>query len=138
MSARATIIIPTFAQARFARWAVKSVQQQTVREIEICIICDGSPPEMVSFFEDMAKEDSRICVFAYSKSPRTGEPYRDEVIRKMTGKIVCYCCHDDLWFPDHIETMEKALQKFDFTHTYHAIVNNPKMIKRSQIGRAHV
>jgi len=50
----------------------------------------------------------------------------------MTGEIVCYCCHDDLWFPGHIEVMEKALRKCDFTHTYHAIVNNPKMIKRPQ------
>jgi glycosyltransferase involved in cell wall biosynthesis len=132
MSARATVIIPTFSQARFARWAIKSVQQQTVKDIEICVICDGSSQKMVSFFEDMVKEDPRIRVFAYSKSIRTGEPYRDEVIKKMTGEIVCYCCHDDLWFPNHIEVMEKALKKCDFTHTYHAIVNNQEKIKRPQ------
>lgn len=129
MEPRATVIIPTFGHANFARWAINSVQQQTIKEIEICVICDGSPAEMVSFFEDMAREDPRIHVFQYPKSPRTGEPYRDEVIKRMKGKIICYCCHDDLWLPNHIETMEETLKKYDFTHTIHAAVNMPENIK---------
>ena len=81
MEARATVIIPTYGNASFARWAIKSVQQQTVKDIEICIICDGSPENMVSFFKAMSKEDSRLKVYEYPKSPRTGEPYRDIVIK---------------------------------------------------------
>jgi len=127
--ARATVIIPTFGDARFARWAVKSVQQQTVNDIEICIICDGSPENMVSFFKNMGKEDPRIKVFVFPKSPRTGEPYRDIVIRQTTGNIICYCSHDDLWLPDHVQTMEKALKKCHFTHSLHAFVNLPETIK---------
>jgi glycosyltransferase involved in cell wall biosynthesis len=123
--ARATVIVPTFGKASFARWAVKSVQQQTVKDLEICIICDGSPPEMVSFFQDMAGEDRRIKVFVFPKAPRTGEPYRDLVIRQTTGKIICYCSHDDLWLPQHIRVMEKALAQCNFTHTIHAYVNVP-------------
>ena len=123
MAARATVIIPTYGDARFARWAVKSVQQQTVADIEICIICDGSPADMVAFFEAMAIEDPRIRVFCYPKSPRTGEPYRHEVIGKTTGRIICYCGHDDLWMPDHVETVEQTLQDSGFTHTLHAVVD---------------
>ena len=132
MAARATVIIPTYSDARFGRWAVKSVQEQTIADIEICIICDGSPPEMVAFFDVMAKEDPRIKVFSYPKSPRTGEPYRHEVIRKTTGRIVCYCGHDDLWLPDHVETVEKALQQAGFTHTLHAVVDT-----QQQAGCTH-
>jgi glycosyltransferase involved in cell wall biosynthesis len=73
----ATVIIPTFGNATFAGWAIKSVQNQTVKNIEICIICDGSPENMVSFFRNIEKEDSRVKVFVFPKSPRTGEPYRD-------------------------------------------------------------
>ena len=127
--ARATVIIPTFGNAKFARWAVKSVQRQTVTDIEICIICDGSPENMVSFFNNMRKEDPRIKVFVFPKSPRTGEPYRDIVIKQTTGKIICYCSHDDLWLPDHVRTMEKALKKCRFTHSLHVFVNLPETIK---------
>lgn len=126
---RATVIIPTFGNARFARWAIKSVQCQTVTDIEICIICDGSPEDMVLFFQDMAKEDARIKIYVYPKSPRVGEPYRDIVIKQTTGPIICYCCHDDLWLPDHIQEMEKSLQSCVFTHSIHAYVNLPENIK---------
>jgi len=129
MKTRATVIIPTFGNAKFARWAIKSVQNQTVKDIEICIICDGSPDNMVSFFRNMEQEDPRIKVFAYPKSPRTGEPYRDIVIKQTTGQIICYCSHDDLWLPNHVQVMEEALRKCCFTHSLHAPVNLPEAIK---------
>ena len=128
MNKRAAVIIPTYGEAEFALWAIKSVQRQSVEDIEICIICDGSPEHMVSFFQRMADEDPRITVFRYPKSPRTGEPYRHEVIGKTTGNIICYCAHDDIWLPDHIETVERALAKYDFVHTLHAAVNIPQNI----------
>jgi hypothetical protein len=71
---------------------------------------------MVSFFQNMQKEDPRIKVFIYPKSPRTGEPYRDSVIKQTKSKIICYCSHDDLWLPDHVEVMEDALKKYHFAH----------------------
>jgi len=129
MKTRATVIIPTFGNAKFARWAIKSVQNQTVKDIEICIICDGSPDNRVSFFRNMEQEDHRIKVFAYPKSPRTGEPYRDIVIKQATGQIICYCSHDDLWLPNHVQVMEEALRKCCFTHSLHAFVNLPEAIK---------
>jgi GalNAc5-diNAcBac-PP-undecaprenol beta-1,3-glucosyltransferase len=129
MEARATVIIPTYGNAPFARWAIKSVQQQTVKDIEICIICDGSPEQRVSFFKELAKEDGRIKVYTFPKSPRTGEPYRDIVIKETTGKIICYCSHDDLWLPYHIETLEETLKKCRFTHSINAYVNTPENIK---------
>ena len=132
MQARATVIIPTYGNALFARWAVKSVQHQTVKDIEICIICDGSPENMVSLFKNMGKEDPRVRVYAYPKSPRTGEPYRDIVIKETTGKIICYCSHDDLWLPHHIRAVEKTLRKCWFTHSLHTFVNLPENIKNEE------
>lgn len=129
MHPRATVIIPTFGNAPFVGWAIKSVQKQTVRDIEICVICDGSPEHMIRFLQQIAKEDGRIRVFTYPKSPRTGEPYRDIIIRQASGKIICYCSHDDLWLPDHVREMEKSLKTCPFTHSLHAIVNLPEHIK---------
>jgi len=126
---RATVIIPTFGDALFSRWAIRSVRAQTVRDIEICIICDGSPQTMVTFFQEMKQEDSRIQVYSHAKSPRTGEPYRDTVIKQTSGRIICYCSHDDLWFPCHIAEMEKQLRRSPFGHSIHAYVNLPENIK---------
>ncbi len=129
MAARATVIVPTFGQSSFARWAVQSVQNQSVKDLEICIICDGSPESMVTFFQTMAQDDARIRVFPFPKSPRTGEPYRDLVIRQTTGNIICYCCHDDLWLPHHVQKMENALKNCRFAHSLHAAVNLPEEVR---------
>lgn len=137
MQARATVIVPTFGQALFAQWAVRSVQNQTVRDMEICVICDGSPESMVTFFRAMSREDPRVRVFAFPKSPRTGEPYRDLVIRQTTGRIICYCSHDDLWLPHHVRVMEDALKESRFAHSLDAIVNLPEEIRAGKglLGR---
>lgn len=129
MGARATAIIPTFGEASFARWAIASVQRQTVQDLEICVVCDGSPDETVGLFERMKEEDPRIKVVRFPKSPRTGEPHRDTVIRQTTGRVVCYCSHDDLWLPHHVETVERSLATAAFTHTIHTIVNTPEQIR---------
>ena len=129
VNARATVIIPTFGNASFARWAIKSVQQQTVKDIEICIICDGSPGRMVSFFKEMGQEDPRIKIFEFPKAPRVGEPYRDIVIKQAASEVICYCCHDDLWLPFHVEEMEAALARCCFANSIHAIVKVPQDMK---------
>ena len=129
METRATVIIPTFGSAKFARWAIRSVQQQTVKDIEICIICDGSPESMISFFKNIEKEDPRIEVYVFPKSPKVGESYRDIVIKQTTGKIICYCGHDDLWLPNHVQIMEEALKECYFTHSIHVQINLPEYIK---------
>ncbi len=128
-TARATVILPTFGEAKFARWAIKSVRQQTVKNIEICIICDGSSENMISFLKDIAIEDPRIKIFTFPKSQRTGEPYRDMIIRQTTGNIICYCSHDDLWLPNHVEVVGESLKKYCFTHTLHTVVNMPENVK---------
>ena len=117
--ARATVIIPTYGHAPYALWALASAQAQTVREMEICVLCDGSPPEIVEMLQSVAAEDDRIMVLQFSKAPRTGEIHRARVIPKTTGRIICYLCHDDLWFPHHVETLERLLQTADFGHTLH-------------------
>ena len=121
---RATVIFPTYGFAPFAQWALRSVCNQSVKKIEIFIICDGSPPEMIALFNELANEDKRIRVYEFPKSDRTGEIYRDLLIKKVAkGRNIFYCSHDDLWLPDHIKEIEKSLARSNFAHSIHAMVN---------------
>jgi glycosyltransferase involved in cell wall biosynthesis len=75
MPARATVIIPTFGDASFLRWAIASAQLQTVRELEIRVVCDGSPLHMREQIQAMAAEDPRIAVsVTTSCGTRSGLP----------------------------------------------------------------
>ncbi len=115
----ATVIIPTFGRADFIIWALKSVQQQTVENIEISVIGDGACPETRDIVEREAREDPRINYFDNPKGEGNGERYRHQAILRSKGKIICYLGHDDLWFPEHIETMRSLLRDADFGHSLH-------------------
>lgn len=118
MSISATVIIPTFNHGPTLYYSVASVQNQTVRDIEIFIIGDGAPSSTEAIVAELAKNDSRIRYFSFPKDSSKGEVYRDEIIKRhATGEIICYHSDDDLMLPNHIEVMKDALKEADFAHT---------------------
>jgi GalNAc5-diNAcBac-PP-undecaprenol beta-1,3-glucosyltransferase len=112
----ATIIIPTYDHADTLYASVKSALMQTVREIEIFIVGDGVPNRTREVVMDL-KSDDRVRFVDRPKSPRTGEPYRHEILQEVKSKIVCYLSDDDLYFPDHVEHMLRLLENADFATT---------------------
>jgi glycosyltransferase involved in cell wall biosynthesis len=119
---KATIIIPTFGRADFIIWALKSAQQQTITDMEIFVIGDGASPVTRDFVEEAANKDSRIRFFDNPKGKRNGELYRHQAILQSKGEIICYLGHDDLWFPEHLQTMLLLLKDADFGHTIHTYI----------------
>lgn len=96
--------------------SVRSALAQTVRDIEVFILGDGVPDSTREIAADLMREDSRVRFFDHPKSPRTGEPYRHLALDQAKGRIVCYLSDDDLYFPEHVATMEELLTAVDFAH----------------------
>jgi GalNAc5-diNAcBac-PP-undecaprenol beta-1,3-glucosyltransferase len=114
MTLVATVIIPTHDHGPTLRPALASVLAQTVAELEVFVIGDGVPDvtrEIVGAFE---RSDRRVRFFDHPKGARHGELYRHEALKQARGKIVCYLSDDDLWFPEHVETMRTLLAGHDF------------------------
>lgn len=130
MGAKVSVVIPTFGPARFARWAVSSVQRQTVKDLEILIACDGSPDDTVVSFHNMAREDPRIRVLTFPKAAIGTSPHTDSAIQTATGDIICYCGHDDLWLPNHAAVLQEVLSNNVFATTVHAIAHLPRDASR--------
>ena len=111
---RASVLIPTHEHAATLPFAVKSVQSQTIDEIEILIVGDGVDDALRATVKRLQADDPRIRFFDFPKGPRHGEIHRDAVLREARGRIVCYQCDDDLWLPGHLRDMEAALEDADF------------------------
>jgi glycosyltransferase involved in cell wall biosynthesis len=111
---RASVVIPTHEHAATLPFAIRSVQQQGVDDIEILVIGDGVSDEVRATVYQLQSDDTRIRFFDRPKGPRTGEIHRDAVLREAKGRIVCYQCDDDLWLPGHLQAMEAALESADF------------------------
>ena len=55
-----SVIIPVYNTEEFVEEAVRSIMNQTLQEIEIIVINDGSTDGSLSIIERLAKEDKRI------------------------------------------------------------------------------
>ena len=105
MKPRATVVIPTFNHGPLLTLAVESVRRQSERRLEVVIIGDGATPETCAAAESAATADDRIQFVAFSKDSSKGERYRPSILQHAQGEVVCYLADDDLWTPDHVETM---------------------------------
>ncbi len=113
---RATVLIPTHDHGPTLRHSVASALAQTVTDIEIFIVGDGMPDAARDVARSVARLDPRIRLFENPKGPRHGEILRHEALREAVGHAVCYLSDDDLWMPNHVETMLALLEHCDFAN----------------------
>jgi glycosyltransferase involved in cell wall biosynthesis len=119
---KATVLIPTHDHGETLRYSVASALAQSVKDIEVFIIGDGVSDATRSFIAGLVSGDARLSFLDRAKAPSRGEVYRHEVLASAKGDIVRYLCDDDLWLPDHIETMVDLLREADLVLSMPMIV----------------
>jgi glycosyltransferase involved in cell wall biosynthesis len=107
MSVVATVIVPTHDHGPTLHSSLGSVLIQTVEDIEVFVIGDGAPDVTREIVGELSLTDERVRFFDHPKGQRHGELYRHEALAQARGEIVCYLSDDDLWLPEHIETMQE-------------------------------
>jgi GalNAc5-diNAcBac-PP-undecaprenol beta-1,3-glucosyltransferase len=129
MSPRATVVIPTHNHGPTLRRSARSALAQTVEEIEVFIIGDGVTEETRAAAREVAAEDDRVRFFDNPKGPRLGELHRHAALQEARGEVVCYLSDDDLWLPEHVETMHDLLQDADFAAAFHVYFDGEGRMK---------
>jgi glycosyltransferase involved in cell wall biosynthesis len=124
MAVKATIIVPTFNHGRIIKYPLRSILAQTEQSFEIFVIGDGLTEKLKKEIGAICKMDNRITLICFPKSLRHGEEYRHQIIsHQAKGKYIFYLADDDLWLPEHLEQLLKALQNHDFVHSLHTGIN---------------
>jgi GalNAc5-diNAcBac-PP-undecaprenol beta-1,3-glucosyltransferase len=118
---QATVVVPTFNHGPTLYRSVGSALAQSVEDIEVFIVGDGVPDATRAIAADLMK-DGRVRFFDNPKGPRHGEIHRHAALAEARGRIVCYLGDDDLWLPEHVETMLRCLEDADFAHAPKLIV----------------
>ena len=113
----ATVLIPTHEHADTIRYAIASVQAQTVQDFELFVVGDGAPSRTDTIMDELGAADPRIFYFPNPKGEGNGESHRAKALEHSRGEVVCYLGDDDLWLSDHLEVMVSLLASADFAHT---------------------
>jgi glycosyltransferase involved in cell wall biosynthesis len=95
------VVIPAFNAARWIGKTLASVQQQTVAEIEIIVVDDGSTDETAEIVERAARQDRRVHLLRQANGGVARA--RNAGIAAARAEFVAPIDADDLWHPTRLE-----------------------------------
>ena len=92
---KVSVVIPVYNTADYLRETLNSICDQTLKELEIILLNDGSTDDSMSIIEDFAARDSRI---QYHVQPNQGlSVARNQAMRYATGKYIYFMDSDDIF-----------------------------------------
>ena len=98
-----SVIIPVYNSARYLRECLESVLGQTVHDIEIICINDGSTDESLQILHDFKHKDSRITIIDQKNAGVSAA--RNEGLAIASGKYVGFVDGDDTVSSDYFEKL---------------------------------
>lgn len=93
-----SVIVPVYKAEKYLDKCVKSIQNQTYRNLEIILVNDGSPDRCGEICDVLAKGDPRIRVFHKENGGQSSA--RNMGLDNMTGEYVGFVDSDDWIEPD--------------------------------------
>jgi teichuronic acid biosynthesis glycosyltransferase TuaG len=109
---KVSIVIPTYNRFNFLLNTIKSVKEQTYKNIEIIIVNDCSQEKE---YYDYCWEDVKIIHLNENTKKKFGVVcsgyVRNIGIMMSTGKYIAFCDDDDIWFPQKLELQINAMKE---------------------------
>ena len=99
-SALVSVVIPTRGRPTTLQRAVKSVLNQTLRQLEVIVVVDGEDSESVAGLESLS--DARLCILTLPESVGGAEA-RNIGLRKAHADWIAFLDDDDEWLPNKLE-----------------------------------
>lgn len=115
---KVVVLIPTFDHGPTLLPAIHSALNQTETDVAVHVIGDGAPDSTDVLMEQVTGSEQKVHYHPHAKSPRTGEPYRHELLQSVECEFVAYLSDDDILAPDHVERVTEPLARgVDFAAT---------------------
>lgn len=104
-----SVIIPVYNVAPYLRQCLDSVCNQTLKNIEIICVDDGSTDGSLDILKEYAARDSRVQVI--QQQNQYAGVARQNGMAAATGKYLAFLDSDDFFEPDMFEAMAEAAEK---------------------------
>jgi len=116
-----SVIIPIYDRTDLLRQSIDSILHQTYRNIEILLVCDGSPEETLAIVEDYARNyPDKIRVFKFKLNSGNAVKGRNKGIVEAQGEFVAFQDSDDVAEPKRLEFSLETMKKYEVDIVYGA------------------
>ncbi len=99
-----SVIVPTYDRPTYLLEAVESALRQTISDLEVIVIDDGSPHPL----GDLRDARVRVIRHASNHGPAVA---RNSGLEAATGRYVTFLDDDDLYLPDRLEIALEGLER---------------------------
>ncbi len=102
-----SVLMATYNRRNRLIKAIESVRAQTYPHWELCLVCDGGKPvdDIVKYYND-----PRI-VFKHNLQNKGYGHTANTAFSLSKGAYIAYLGDDDMWMPEHLESLVTALLK---------------------------
>jgi len=97
-----SVVIPAFNRATYITRALRSVQNQTFRDLEIIVVNDGSTDNTEEIVTRFASSDHRVRWISHPIN-KGAQAARNTGARVAMGNWIAYQDSDDEWLPNSLE-----------------------------------
>lgn len=102
------VLMSTYNGQRYVEQQVRSILEQTWKNLELLIRDDGSTDGTVSILKRLAEEDSRIRLFLEENVGSNRSFF--QLLRMTNADYVSFADQDDYWLPEKIERAVEELE----------------------------
>ena len=110
-----SVIVPTYNRPHSLPVTLDSIAKQTFRDFEVIVINDAgnSAADIIRDFSN------KFCINYIEHETNKGlSAARNTGIRAARGKYIAYLDDDDIYYPDHLETLVRFLEGSDYFIAY--------------------
>ena len=107
MNPRVSVIIPTHNRPRLTLRAIQSVQQQTLRDLELIVVDDGSTDGTWQSLRTIQAQDGRIRLS--QQTSQGANPARNRGVSHAKAPHTLFLDSDDELIPNALESLLTAV-----------------------------
>ena len=112
MNADVSVVMPLYNAKDYLKYAVDSVLNQTLKNIEVVIVDDCSTDGSLDLCRELYGNDPRVRLFRQDKNGGPGAA-RNRAIAEARGEYIAFIDSDDEMLPDNLRQMFETAKKYD-------------------------
>jgi len=106
---KVSVVMPCYNAANHIAASAQSVLTQTMKDLELIVVDDGSSDHSPAVVQQLLARDSRMCLL--SQRNRGPSAARNRGLDEASGDYIAFLDADDTWAPGFLEHMTEALDR---------------------------